>query len=187
MADDAAEDGAELRETVHELASRVESMQQTLERHQQHIDRMSASQAVFEREIAELLQDHRGVIADLRGQHRSTQQQMDMLLEALQEGLAGTEVGLQDTLTDLRDRIELGHDGGNSVLADEMDVIRDKLERLEERKTAAERLHTATEDGGEQLGRLADAVEETRERLDRLERLVDESRQRDGKAPTVIE
>lgn len=187
----------DLRETVHELASRVESMQQTLNIHQERMDRVNASQAVFEREIAELMQDHRGVIADLRGRHRVTQRRMDMLFEALEEGMAETDATVQDAVRDVRDQIEVYHDGGRDGLADELDVLQDKIERLEERKATAERIHTAVDDEiADQLGEgglgnlslLAETVQDTRERLIRLEQALEERlRDIEGGLPTVVD
>lgn len=176
-----------LREMVHELASRVESMQQTLDVHQERMDRVNASQAVFEREIAELMQDHRGVIADLRGRHRSTRRRIDMLFEALEEGMAETDATVRDAIRDIRDQITVDHDAGGDVIADEMDLLRDKIERLEERKATAERLHASEGREVERVELLTEAVKDTRERLERVERAVEESRDGGRGTPTVID
>lgn len=180
----------DLRETVQELASRMKSMQQTLTVHQQRMDRVNASQSVFEREVAELMQDHRSIIADLREQHRSMQRRMDMLLEAFEEGLDEADAAARDAVAEVRDRIAVDHDSGG-VLADELDVLQDKIERLEERKSAAEHLKTRktreNDIDAAQLEQLADRVTETRERLDRVERMLAERWSDERGTPTVVE
>ncbi len=76
-----------MEQRMEEILVRIEHLKEDLENHEERIDAMSRSQNMFESEIGKVIQGQKELNNKFEQEDEAVNQKIDMLLEALEEGL----------------------------------------------------------------------------------------------------
>jgi chromosome segregation ATPase len=168
----------EIWNRMEEILVRMEHLQDDIDNQSNRIDGMAESQNIFEGEIGRLMENQKELNSEFEKKNTRIQQQMDLLLEALEEGLSeepdvsaglGIEDELQEEIAEAEEQI--------AELQRNMDHIEVEAQEQQEPHENMKQLTQMVLDNQRQMNELS-------EQLDKLQEEIEET---SSSSPTIIE
>lgn len=171
----------EVEDRLNAVQERMEQLRADLDTQENRLEDVTGSHDFVEEKIDDVLRDQQRLNEELQKEDERLNRRMDMLLEAIEEGLSIQQRGM-----------DRGMSGVEEALAEVMDIEEEKIERLQHSIGHVEAAEVQGMEGEHApIRALAEMVIDSQRRLqqvdERLDGLVERLEESHGLPPTIIE